>query len=104
MTSQKINERFAELAVVSGYRAIIDDNSDGVGKERIDFCADPREVLKVMMAKHPEFVESLFSIDEVEYHSWRPQNRSYLFTKYLDYILDTTGKLALAAIEWMEKL
>jgi len=41
MTPQEINKRFAELAVVSGYRAIIDDNSDGVGKERIDFCADP---------------------------------------------------------------
>ena len=92
MTSQKINERFAELAVVSGYRAIIDDNSDGVGKERIDFCADPREVLKVL--------EDKFMLSQFLYSfSW---DSPYFFMR--DYILDTTGKLALAAIEWMEEL
>jgi hypothetical protein len=68
-----------------------------------DYCADPRLVIEVMEAEYPEFIESVFSIDDAEYHSYRPEKRRIVFDKFVDLIMDTTGKLALLAIEFLEK-
>jgi hypothetical protein len=65
-----------------------------------DFSTDSGkiELLRLMPV---EFVESLFSISEVEYHSYRPEKRMIVFAKFIDLITDTTGLLAQAAREWL---
>jgi hypothetical protein len=61
-----------------------------------NFCADPRLVLEVMKKTGmlDQFILSL--LDEYTSFEQIPH-----FLRY--YILDTTGLLALKAIEWMEK-
>jgi len=68
-----------------------------------DYAADPRLVLWAMEVKHPDFIETIFSIDEAEYHSYRPEKRRIVFDKFIGHILDTTGKLRDAAIKFMRK-
>jgi hypothetical protein len=105
MTTQEIDRKFAELAgicwhdweyeVIDGFtkwvcskchkfRNISDPDPN-------NFCGDPRLVLREMdrIGKLVEFLASL-------------NCRNYIvFTVY--YILDTTGKLALSAIEWLQQ-
>jgi len=78
------NKRFAELAGVDEYWT----TERMVHPPIPDYKADPREVLKVMIAREDYFVfysECLHDADIIE------------------LILDTTGKLRDAAIEWFEK-
>jgi len=101
MTSQEINKRFAKLAGICWHESNYPEGVTGyqfvclkckqLYNHNPDFCADPREVLKVL--------EDKFMLSQFLYSfSW---DSPYFFMQ--DYILDTTGKAALAAIEWMEK-
>ena len=110
MTNQDINRRFAELVglcwhewVASysqrickhcGYRVSASD----YGPANPDFISDPRLVLREMM-KRKDFLE--FSRDKLDC-PWE-DDRVYWNYVHTDYILDTTGLLAMAAIEWLEK-
>jgi hypothetical protein len=111
MASQEIIKRFAELAGICWHE--ITDGMDhqsyegrvlylcSCGEEfhngelhievsNPDFCADPRLVLEVMV-KREDWGEFLY---ESGYYKTR--------TELIKLILDTTGLLAIKAIEFME--
>lgn len=109
MNKQEINRKFAELAGICWHEIVREPYVCSCGaycetertaywhihNDNPDFCADPRLVLEVMMKREdwPEFMRSLQIVD----------NPCLFLQKYTeDYILDTTGLLALKAIEWME--
>jgi hypothetical protein len=104
MTTTEINKRLAELAGICWHKwdevsfFVMGCTKCGLKGDpnkhpNPDFCADPRLVLEVMKTKCL-FMNDLFR--ECVYHGmdW------FLFT----YILDTTGKLALAAIGFLEEV
>lgn len=104
MTTTEINKRFAELTGIcwpeydnSNWDICI--GSTCIDKSRIshpDVCKNPDLVLEAMMKRKyfGDFVRYIYGCgDDVEYEVCIP----------LDLILDKTGKLALAAIKWMEE-
>jgi hypothetical protein len=113
MTTSEINKKFAELAGVEPEYYDIQcpacgtncNNNSAFCTPPIpclpDFCADPRLVLEVMMKRKgedEEFIEFLINQWDGDYAM--TENECCLWM--VDYILDITGKLALAGIEFME--
>lgn len=118
MTPEQINKRFAELAGVPWHeKASIKPDISPNGavwvtlvvcscgdevfdcqwadhRKNPDFCADPRLVLEVMM-KRRDWKDFVWVVGIYKEQT----NKIYIC---YDYIRDTTGLLALAAIEWME--
>jgi hypothetical protein len=111
MTPDQINKRFASLAGLCWHEWIQNDSAfarveyyckhcaQGADypeamEDGIDFCGDPRLVIEVMMKRDgfTEFIDSLV-----------PISGSSVVGFIKMFIMDTTGKLALAAIEWMEE-
>jgi hypothetical protein len=112
MTPKEINRKFAKLARICCHEENIGylpdygcicgfkDSRRWVLKKHLlknpnpDFCADPRLVLEVMM-KREDWSEFLFVI--VAALTCKEER-----CPLIRYILDTTGLLAVKAIEWME--
>ena len=92
-----LNRRFTELCGISPYRCVSGEG-DGVGKERKDFIAHPTFVLREMMKR-----EDWLLFAKTYFH-WQTYDKiNYNIDIPLKYILDTTGLLVKAAIEWLEK-
>jgi len=90
-----MNKRFAELAGVSCH---VWETKGMDGKmyshRQPNYAAEIREVLKVMRARED------WSLFAPTVGRWDGSTAEYFVRD--DYILDTTGKLRDAAIEWME--
>jgi hypothetical protein len=110
MTPQEINEKFARLAGICEHEHDKDTiepqgwkypvNSfpclqTHIAESHPDFCADPRLVLREM-SKKGDYLWFFSSITPI-------MHLRGMLNWVDDYILDTTGKLALKASEWMEK-
>jgi hypothetical protein len=104
MTPEQINKEFAELAGICWHELNLEEYCPKCGKSfrgyyldspNPDFCADPRLVLKVMKRDYDTWLRFLTWLDK-----W------YLPTNLDSFgllLLDTTGKLALAAIAFLGK-
>jgi hypothetical protein len=113
MTTQEINKRFAELAgwkmdpesEVLYRRVFI---SEGLPEDTElpvpDFCKDPRLVLREMkrLGKLRAFMMWLWDSESTEDDLGNVLMSGESFLKLIDYILDTTGKLAMKGISWTE--
>jgi hypothetical protein len=76
-----------------------DDAIRHQNKLNTDFISDPRLVL-VEMAGKLKFFESVGIVKWVGEHIMTQRPVAYI---RMDYILDTTGLLAKAAVEWLRK-
>jgi hypothetical protein len=116
MNTQEINKRFAELAGICWH-----EKDGGIYPFRFpckkcgeivewqdaypNFCADPRLVLEAMMKREDWYyfvgrTKYGFLLSLFRYHQEDTEGAVYSMLK--EYILDTTGKLAIAAIAWLE--
>jgi hypothetical protein len=95
VTTQEINKRFAELVGLP----LCDFDKHPPFADLPNFCADPRLVLKVMN-NHSKgklfYAKLMYAGNSVEIID----DDGYI-SRY--YMTDTAGKLALKAIEFMEK-
>lgn len=108
MATDQINKRLAELVGIP-WNEPWEELDECTGKVEIcgkydnpDFCADPRLVLREMMKREDW---RLFSMVKGFWNVHRHPVATPTYTDaYLnvDDILDTTGKLALAAIAYLE--
>jgi hypothetical protein len=125
MTSQEINKRFANLAGICWHEIVFDplgkaefpyckhckkedipwhwDYSDGhcerIADRNPDFCGDPRLVLREMM-KREDWLKFMYYMHNQVLEKHDGYDPLAYYTN--DYLLDTTGLLALVGIEWME--
>lgn len=96
MTTQEISQKFAEL---TGCNV---KEWNGKYYDEIDFCADPRLVLEVMM-KREDWHNFISLVGKYSILSGDDPGEPFDPWVRLDYILDTTGLLALKGIAWMER-
>jgi hypothetical protein len=118
MTYQEISERFAELAGIPFHILFYDYEKrqwlcpctikpitfeETVNHYNLDFCDDPRLVLEVMM-KREDWSEFISSVGIV-HNGILPYDEHEGAYFYIDFefMINTTGLLALKAIEWMEE-
>jgi hypothetical protein len=104
------NQRFAELAGICWHEPVATSDVEysiihigwrctcgGISciAENPDYCADPRLVLEVMMKREdwPKFAPMV--------GRWDGSTAEYFVRS--DYLLDTTGLLAMKGIEWLER-
>lgn len=115
MTTQEINKRFAELTGICWHRQAEDKEwfechrcscrldiptiefYQHCREANPDFCADPRLVLEVMMKRDGWL--GLIEPDCIEYSNLGVLSGAFVLAGFMT---NTTGLLALKAIEWME--
>lgn len=107
MKPEEINKRFCELAGIHWHHYTEDDNfvlNCSCGHKTYfyenccanpDFCDDPRLVLEVMM-KREDYDDFLTKIRVID-------NPCLFLSRFIDDYIMKPGKLALAAITWMEE-
>ncbi len=113
MTNQDLNRHFAELVELCWHEVLAQDAYTTVcscGKKipfgqsicrNPDFISDPWLVLREM-AKKEEWPDFCWEINRRRNHQ-NYLNLEQVLTVDIDYVLDTTGLLVKAAIEFMEE-
>jgi hypothetical protein len=113
MNTEQINKRFAKLAGICWHKPSKPEYCDGslggrckiIRDDNPDFCGDPRLVLEVMMKRedwyyHVGRTKYGFLLSLFKYHQEDVEGAVSSMLK--NYILDTTGLLAMKAVEFME--